>query len=522
MLQIKNLNMTHKKDLREIVKDFHLVLNAGDKAVIIGEEGNGKSTLLKWIYSPALVEDYVEAAGENVHSGERLGYLPQELPRGDYCKSIYEYISEEPCFWEADAKIVNRLTRELQLAEGFLYGEQRLETLSGGEKIKVQMARILLAQPTVLLLDEPSNDIDIPTLEWLERLIQGFEHIVLFVSHDETLIERTANKVIHMEKLRRKNVSRYTVAGMPYVEYMRQRSANMEKQRQEALNDRREEKNRQEKWQRIYQRVDHEQKTITRQNPGGARLLKKKMKAVKSMERRFERESENMTQMPESEEAIFIKFGEGLTVPAGKVVLDYELERLEAPGAEGQRGRVLAQNVSLFVKGSEKVCITGKNGAGKSTLLKLLAEELLKRTDVKAGYMPQNYEEQMDPLESPVEYLSVTKDKEELTRIRTYLGSMRYTREEMERPVSELSGGQKAKLFLLKLSMSGANVLLLDEPTRNFSPLSNPVIRRALKEFGGTIISASHDRKYIEEVCDKMYRLDADGLKEGTQITDME
>ena len=161
-----------------------------------------------------------------------------------------------------------------------------------------------------------------------------------------------------------------------------------------------------------------------------------------------------------------------------------------------------------------KICVTGYSGAGKSTLLKAVAEELLKRTDVKTAYMPQNYEEQMDPGKTPVEYLSVTGDKEELTRIRTYLGSMKYTKEEMERPISALSGGQKAKVFLLKLSMSGANVLLLDEPTRNFSPLSNPVIRQVLKDFGGAIISASHDRKYIEEVCDRVYWLDAEGLQE--------
>ncbi len=516
MLQIKNLNMTHRKDLREIVKDFHVVLNAGDKAVIIGEEGDGKSTLLRWIYDPSLVEGYCEAEGENIYSGERLGYLPQELPREDLGKSVCGYLSEEPCFWEADPKEINRLTRELQLEEGFLYSDQSLDTLSGGEKIKVQMARLLLAQPTVLLLDEPSNDIDIFTLEWLEKLIVEFEHIVLFVSHDETLIEGTANMVIHLEQLRRKNVSRYTVARLPYTEYIRRRGESMQKQQQEALNDRREEKARQEKWQRIYQRVDHELNTITRQNPSGARLLKKKMKAVKSMEKRFERESESMTQMPESEDAIFVKFNEGLSVPAGKVVLDFSLDCLEAPPDNGQERRVLARNVSLYVKGGEKVCIIGKNGAGKSTLLKAVAEELLKRTDVKTAYMPQNYEEQMDLEKTPVEILSVTGDKEELTRIRTYLGSMKYTKEEMERPALALSGGQKAKIFLLKLSMSGANVLLLDEPTRNFSPLSNPVIRQVLRDFGGAVISSSHDRKYIREVCDRVYWLDEEGLREYT------
>ena len=127
--------------------------------------------------------------------------------------------------------------------------------------------------------------------------------------------------------------------------------------------------------------------------------------------------------------------------------------------------------------------------------------------------MPQNYEALLDMDETPVDFLDATGDKEERTRIRTYLGSLKYTADEMEHPIRELSGGQKAKVLLLKLSMSGANVLILDEPTRNFSPLSGPVIRKMLREFPGAIISVSHDRKYLSEVCDKIYRLTPEGLR---------
>ena len=111
-----------------------------------------------------------------------------------------------------------------------------------------------------------------------------------------------------------------------------------------------------------------------------------------------------------------------------------------------------------------------------------------------------------------MDYLSESGDKEEITKIRTWLGSMKYTADEMSHPVRELSGGQKAKIFLLKMNLSGANVLILDEPTRNFSPLSNPVIRQVLSDFGGAIISISHDRKYIGEVCETVYELREDGL----------
>jgi ATPase subunit of ABC transporter with duplicated ATPase domains len=114
---------------------------------------------------------------------------------------------------------------------------------------------------------------------------------------------------------------------------------------------------------------------------------------------------------------------------------------------------------------------------------------------------------------TPVEFLDDTGDKEIRTRIRTYLGSLKYTADEMDHPIRELSGGQKAKVLLLKMSLSDANVLILDEPTRNFSPLSGPVIRKMIASFPGAVISVSHDRKYIEEVCTKIYTLTDEGLK---------
>ena len=224
----------------------------------------------------------------------------------------------------------------------------------------------------------------------------------------------------------------------------------------------------------------------------------------------FEKENENMTEMPEQEGAIFFKLGnKEAAIPAGKTVIEYELPELWTPDGE----RILAENIFLRIRGSEKICITGKNGVGKTTLLHKIAEELLNRNDIHAEYMPQNYEELLQLHVTPVEYLDQTGKKEERTKIRTFLGALKYTADEMDHPIAELSGGQKAKIFLLKMSMSGANVLILDEPTRNFSPLSGPVIREMLKEFPGAVISISHDRKYIDEVCDKVYCLTETGFQ---------
>ena len=510
MFQMKHVTLTHKKDLRTILEDFSLVLNNGDRAVLIGEEGNGKSTLMKWIYDPALVEDYIEYSGEKAISGEKLGYLPQELPETEKRKTVYEYFSESADFLDRTPKELSKLAKDFLVEQEFYYRDQAMESLSGGERVKAQMMRILIQNPTILLLDEPSNDIDIDTLRLMENLINDWTGGVLFISHDETLIEHTANRVIHFEQIRRKTKCRYTVANVTYRQYVEERLNAFEKQEQLALGERREKRIRDEKLRRMEQSVGARLDNISKGDRDTiGRLLKKKMKNVKAMEKRFEREDENMTEMPEQEEAIFFKLGDkNSTIPPGKWVLQYESPKLYT--VDG--GRVLAENIELRIRGSEKIGLIGTNGCGKSTLLTQIAKELLERSDIHAEYMPQNYEELLSMDETPVDYLDSSGDKEERTRIRTYLGSLKYTADEMDHPIRELSGGQKAKVLLLKLSMSGANVLILDEPTRNFSPLSGPVIRRMLQDFPGAVISVSHDRKYLSEVCTKVYQLSSEGL----------
>lgn len=511
MLQINDLKLIHKKDLRVILENFNLVLNDGDKAVIIGEEGNGKSTLIKWIFNPEIIEDYIEAEGKRICGNERLGYLAQELPEETKERTVYEFFSEADFFWDKTPKELANMAKKFNVETEFYYREQTMRTLSGGEKIKAQLMKLLLAEPTVLLLDEPSNDIDIETLELLERVINEWEKIVLFVSHDETLIENTANMVIHIEQIKRKTVAKYTVARLPYRRYVEERLHNFERQEQQALNERREKEIRDEKFRKVYQSVENALSNTSRQAPAVARNLKDKMHTVKAMGKRFEREDENMTQMPEWEEAIFFKLGDkNSAVPAGKTVIEYELPRLLSP--DDSKETVLSNNIFLRVKGSEKVCVIGKNGAGKTTLLKKIAKELLSRKDIRAEYMPQDYEDLLNLEMTPVDFLDKSGEKEERTRIRTFLGALKYTADEMDHPIRELSGGQKAKVLLLKMSLSDANVLVLDEPTRNFSPLSGPVIRTMIKEFPGAVISISHDRKYIDEVCDTVYILSESGL----------
>ncbi len=507
MLQIHGLNLSMKKDLRQLLKDFTFSLNPGDKAAIIGEEGNGKSTLLKLLYDPALVEDYAEYTGTIQREGLILGYLSQELSPQEGEKTVYEFCCEEPTFWEHSPGELAAVAKKLRMPMEWFYSDRLLKTFSGGEKVKLRMALLTLRQPDCYLLDEPSNDLDLETLSWLEEWIRSCQEPVLFISHDEVLLERTANVIIHLEQLRRKTLPRWTVARMGYRQYVEERLQKFAHQEQMARKEREEDKKQQERLRRIEQKVQHSLDNIAySQRDHVGKMLKKKMKAVKSMEHRFDREREDMTEFPDSEEAILVGFGEDTQVPSGKTVLDLTLPRLETE--EG----LLAENLRLYVRGPEHVCIIGRNGAGKTTLLRQVAAALLPRRDLRAAYMPQDYGETVDQSLTPVEFLAKTGEKEELTRVKTYLGSMKYTPEEQGHTIRELSGGQKAKLFFLKMILDGNNVLILDEPTRNFSPLSGPVIREILRDFPGCILSVSHDRKYMGEVCSTLYRLTPQGL----------
>ena len=507
MLQIRNLTITHKKDLRNLIEDFSFVLRPGDKTVLIGEEGNGKSTLLKLIHEEQLVEEYVTWSGEIIRNGVHTGYLAQEMGQEAQNCQVYEYVAENPLFYDWTPKELADLGRNFGFSLEFFYSDQQVATLSGGEKVKLQLARILMERPDVLLLDEPSNDIDLETLEWMETFICQTSLPVLYISHDEYLMERTANSVIHLEQTMRKTKPRWTVARVPYRTYMEERGHSLQRLEEQARSEKREYEKQQEKFRRIQQSVEYKQATITRQNPSGGRLLKKKMHAVKAQERRFEKQWEERTEVPDTEDAIYLRLGRQIPMPKGKEVLDYELDQLTADG------KLLAEKIHLRIRGPEKVCIIGKNGVGKTTLLKQIAQELLSRKDLHAAYMPQNYGDLLPGEKTPLDFLQTKGDKEELTRIRTWLGSMKFTAEEMEHPIRELSGGQKAKLFFMKMSLEESDVLILDEPTRNFSPMSNPVIRRILADYQGAILCVSHDRKFIEEVCTEVYELTRDGLK---------
>ena len=221
----------------------------------------------------------------------------------------------------------------------------------------------------------------------------------------------------------------------------------------------------------------------------------------------MKKKKNNMLRKFDPEEAISVFFDDADINP-GKVIIELTDETITAGS------RVLLQNVNLKVLGRDKICIIGENGCGKTTLIRYLWKKLKDRKDLRAGYVPQNYREVMDHDLTVVEYLSLSERKKDREKILTMLGAMKFTGEEMNHRIEDLSEGQKCKILLTRLIVNKCNVLLLDEVTRNLSPLSNPQIRKILADFGGCIISISHDRKYIDEVADKILVLKDKQLQE--------
>ncbi len=496
MLEINNI--TIEIDGRNIIENLSFTLHNGEKLAIIGEEGNGKSTLMKSIMG---ICPYANIKGSIRYADHHIGYLPQTIGNEYNETKVIDYILENLDYYDIIGELYDYLNR-FNLRDEIL--EQNISTLSGGEKIKIGILKIILEGADIYFLDEPTNDLDIDSLDWLEDFILNSKCLIMYISHDEELLANTANMILHLEELEKKTQCKHTLFNGDYETYITERASMIENTTMKAKSEKREYERAQERLDRIMRKVEHDQANISRGDPHGARLLKKKMHSLKSQERRLA--NTELTSIPDVEEAISFFFDE-VNIPRGKTILNLDIPELKVGD------RVLARNISLNVKGNEHICIIGNNGVGKSTLIKAIYDMIGSRKDLKVGYMPQNYEDELEKYEYVLDYISEGANEEEIKKARVYMSCMKLTQEEIDGKMSSLSNGTKAKLLLIKNVLDKVEVLILDEPTRNVSPLSNPVFRRVLKEFNGAIISVSHDRKYIKEVIDTVYSLDSEGLK---------
>ena len=502
MLQIKKLGINLIKDDRKLLENFDLALNPGEKVGLIGEEGNGKSILLKTIIDRKNVENYAQISGEIYKKEEIIGYLPQSLDENFFEITVGAYMNQVLDMSLLDYNKFYKYLDQFGLNEDLVFGKLKLGDLSGGERIKVLLLFELLKEPTVFLFDEPTNDLDLESASFITKIMKDMKIPLIFVSHDPELLRKVANRIVHLEQVHRRKVPRFTVFNGPYDLYIRERENQIRIQTARANKDREEFAKKAERYRKVYDSVNHAINATKNDIEG--KNLKDKMSSVKSLGKRLDKEKENLTQRPDFEDSIGMFFDENIGIPNSKVVLDLKLDKLLA----GEK--ILSKNIELKVVGPEKICIIGKNGAGKTSLLKEIYKNLSK-SNLKIGYMPQDYFEYLKDSETPISYLAKQDSKDEKIRVSNLLGSLNFAREEMERSLKSLSGGQKAKVFFAKMNMD--QVLILDEPTRNLSPLSQPEIIESLKAYKGAIIGVSHDKDFIEKVFDEVYELDYAGLR---------
>ena len=522
VLSASNLTKVYGTDV--IIKgvDFHV--NDGDRIGLVGRNGAGKTTLLNMITGELTPDD-----GQLfMPSGLRIGYLKQR-DNFNGNNTVLEEINaifkpleklEEDIAKTADAVANNphdeRLLHRLDdmqheydrrggytykseitgilnsMAFGPEYYDKKIDTLSGGEKTRLALAALLLEKPDLLILDEPTNHLDIGTLRWLEQYLSSYRGSIIIVSHDRYFLNRSVNRIFEIEhhKLRA-----YDGNYDQFAEKKRQiREAEMR-----AYNNQQKE-------------IARQEEMIRRFKQHGTELLAKR---AASREKRLDM-VERLERPEASEGKMKIQFTQDFQ--SGNDVLF--AEDLAKSFGYGTNKKTLFENVNLDIKKGEKICIVGRNGIGKTTLLKLLLEELSpEKGRVKIGHnVTFGYYDQgqllLNPRNTVLEEMKNTYRLYTDTHMRSLLGRFLFKNDDVFLNVGDLSGGEKARLSLLKLMLGGANTLLLDEPTNHMDIESKEVFEEALSEFPGTAIIISHDRYFLQKIPDRILELTPNGIIE--------
>ncbi|ADL69630.1 ABC transporter related [Thermoanaerobacterium thermosaccharolyticum DSM 571] len=514
-------NVSLSYGINTILENISFIVNEGDKIGVVGDNGAGKSTLFKLI-----VKDLQPDSGNISMPLINIGYLEQNAYISS-SKSIYDEVKtvfldtinleknikdlekEIACTKDESKlnKLLNdysKLTDEYNKREGYSidsrvrgvliglgFQPQQFDTpvsvLSGGQKTRLMLAKALLKNPDVLLLDEPTNHLDIPSIEWLEQYLKFYRGTVLVISHDRFFLDRIANKIFEIE-----NKTLRSYEGN-YSEYV--------KKKNEELNIK-------------IKAYEEQQKEIKRIQ---------EMIMIQKNRRR-----EKSVKMAESKQKLLDKM-EKIDKPvinSGTIKLSFDFDEksgndiLKVADLSLSFDRPIFHDISFEVYKGDRIAILGPNGVGKTSLLKIIVGELKNYegsvnlgTNVIIGYYQQEFtnlnDDKMviDEIWDENPYLSQTE-------IRTLLGSFLFSGDDVFKIIGKLSGGEKARVSLLKLILSKANFLLLDEPTNHLDLKSKEVLEKALLDFGGTLLFVSHDRYFIDKIATKVLELSSDSIKE--------
>jgi ATP-binding cassette subfamily F protein 3 len=511
----------------KVLDGINLRIDEGDRIGVVGHNGAGKTTLLRTIsnqdqdlgdiaFAPGLRLAYLT----QIRDIEEDATLEEELNRrGRQFQELEDEIASlearmaEPSFYEGEwedemvryqelqsmmaksggtnvASHAQEILKALDLAHHSL--DTKLSTLSGGERAKVALARQLvgLSQIEVFFLDEPTNHLDLATLDWLEEFLNTFEGALLIVSHDRYFLDRVCNNVLEIQDAHAK--------GYPgnYSSFLQQKELFLA-----TLAD----------------RIDKTGKEVKRLK-GAMMSMKRANKFDKSISQKH-----HMLMRAESEfrwlKSLKPKQRRGLnftlesTDKSSVEVLDFHNASLTFEGLN----RPILKNLEVSVARAQKIGIIGPNGAGKTTLLRLIDGELELdsgivdvRPGVQIGYFHQDHRS-LDFELTPIEQVRALKPRMDYGDIRALLGRFQFTSEMVETKLSRLSGGERARVAMLKLLLEENNLLLLDEPTNHLDTDAKEALEEALQAYGGSIITVSHDRWFLDKICDTIWELPGDG-----------
>ena len=509
-----------------ILSNITFSINAGERIGLVGVNGSGKSTLFK-----ILSGTYEYDSGDIfINKDSSIGYLEQN-PHFDSDKTVYEealgvfesLIEHENVLRELEVKIshegqkghsdsLDRLMKEysnllddFNSKNGYSYKSEvtgilkglgfkdselskKVSILSGGEKTRVLLAKLLLQKPDILLLDEPTNHLDIDSVEWLETFLKLYSGTVVMVSHDRYFLDQIVGNIYEISN---KTLRKYSGNYSYYVK---------RKQDEDELELK--------KYEEAHAEIKRQQEIVNRlKGYGNEKFVKRARSREKALEKTEEiekpfvhRKRARINFEPQSQ--------------SGKDVL--RTEGLEMEFSDKQ----LFKNLNFNLYRGEKVALIGPNGKGKSTLFKILCNMIQPSsgnfsfgTNVSVGYYDQE-QTNLDPQNTIIDEIWNENRLLLQTQIRTLLGAFLFEGEEVFKMISSLSGGEKARVSLLKLMLSKANLLLLDEPTNHLDIDSKEVLEDALLNYSGTVFVISHDRYFLNRVVDKIIVLEDEGCSE--------
>ena len=472
MIEFTNVSKSYKDKL--ILRDINMTFSSGEFVAIIGSSGCGKTTLLKSLLGliPPLSGSCEQ--GENL----QIGYFEQEV-KGENPNSCIEEIWEEfPGFTQYE---VRSALAKCGLTTKHI--ESKVRVLSGGEQAKVRLCKLINRDTNVLLLDEPTNHLDNKMSDWLENYLKSFRGVLLMVTHDRYFLDKVTN---HIWEVEGGKVYYYDENYSGYLERKAEREERelaSERKRQSILRS--------------------EVKWVMR----GARARSTKQKA------RLER-FEQLKAMDSPKTAKQVEMGSVGTRLGKKTIELYDISK-----AYGDK--VLFKHFSYIFKRFERIGFVGHNGCGKSTLMKILAD--LEQADsgaiewgetIKIGYFAQECEV-MDERERVIDYIKdaaeYVRTSEGLVSASKMLERFLFSSDMQYTPIAKISGGERRRLYLLKVLMQSPNVLILDEPTNDLDIATLRVLEDFLDEFAGIVITVSHDRYFLDNVVNRIMAFEGDG-----------